>query len=96
MDERWRFLWRLHRGEAKYMNSELHGKRLQNIVKSGVLSQMWAPTRPRAELRELWRRHFLFNPQTYRPFGMTLDYWEELKQRVGTRGHGRVNGVLIL
>ena len=96
MDKRWRFLWRLHRGEVKYMNSELHGGRLVKIIHSGILWQMWAPTRPGFDFREPWRRHLVFNPKTYRPFGMSPEYWEKLKERVGTKGFGRINSVLIL
>ena len=70
-------------------------ERLWRIRDSGVLHQMWAPTSPSLHRRRLAASLF-FDGDTLRPMGMTQDYWKGLLERVGPRGHGRIDGVLHL
>ena len=73
-------------------------ERLRRIHQFGTLHQMWAPTCHNSVRRELsdLRRDLIFDGWTFRPFGMSEEYWEALKERVGTRGHGWIDGVLRL
>ena len=69
-------------------------KRLQQILDSGILMQLWLPRHP---LRSrLQRGGLLFDGDTMRPIGMAEEYWQELRKRVGNAGHGWIHGKLNL
>ena len=70
-------------------------KRMDRIVRSGWLMQLWLPDDSSIK-GHLQRRGLLFDSETLRPIMMELTYWEELRQRVGNDGHGWVNGKLQL
>ena len=86
------FLWKsLHDRPAQL-------RRLGCFLESGILHQMWAPTCPNVVRRELStrRRDLIFDARTLRPFGMSERYWRALLERLGTRGHGWIDGRLHL
>ena len=102
MDLRARFLWSSPQYASQHQaRIEHHStcgptqlERLRRILESGILHQMWAPDcHIRGELSQR-RRDLLFDARTLRPFGMSERYWQALKLRVGTRGHGWIKGRL--
>ena len=105
MDLRARFLWTSPRYALQdgaliehHRDRPTQLERLGRILESGILHQMWAPTCPSVVRRELssGRRDLLFDARTLRPFGMSEKYWQDLKERLGTHGHGWIDGRLHL
>ena len=72
-------------------------QRLRRIQQSGWLFQLWLPEEGQLWLRSrLQRKGLLFDGKTGIPLAMHPKYWEQLRKRVGNKGHGWVDGKLQL
>ena len=78
------FLRRLSR-HRQIMLSVQQTSQLSRIMDSGFLFQSWLPSLPGTNKwrHKLKRKTLLFDGGTYRPLGMTHEYWVELRERCG-------------
>ena len=99
MAHRIHFLRSLSR-QRQIMLSVQQTSQLSRIMDSGFLFQLWLPSLPGTNKwrHELKRKGLLFEGSTYRPLGMTHEYWVMLRERCGqcVASMGWIDDKLIL